>query len=137
METNPFEQIVEDHDLLCPRCGVPPLLKKVRNMWVVQCLSCGRKTTDVARFLAEADGWVKTGQEVVAPAPAAWGPPMAQPDAEGWWAFKGEFCISALTSAVDVETIHLFEADDLDEETLGLYNGTFRKLLVSPWEVTP
>ena len=74
---------------------------------------------------------------VDAPAPAAWGPPMAQPDAEGWWAFKGEFCISALTSAVDVETIHLFEADDLDEETLGLYNGTFRKLLVSPWEVTP
>jgi hypothetical protein len=69
--------------------------------------------------------------------PPVWGPPQAQPDTPGWWAFKGEFCISELTSTVDVETIHLFEADDLDEKTLGLYNGTFRRLLTMPWEVQP
>lgn len=58
MEPNPYEQIVDDHDLTCPKCGTPPLMKMIHNLWIVQCLSCGRKTTHNARYMAEADGWV-------------------------------------------------------------------------------
>lgn len=58
MEPNPYEQIVDDHDLLCPHCKVPPLLKTAHGVWVVQCLSCGRTTKHTARYVAEADGWI-------------------------------------------------------------------------------
>jgi hypothetical protein len=82
------------------------------------------------------------------PAPAAWGPPMAQADAEGQWAFEGD--------TPDELNVHwfvkLYYAEYTDGGDLELFAepnhadggyfagemiGTWRKLLVDPWEVQP
>ena len=72
---------------------------------------------------------------VDAPAPAAWGPPMAQPDSDGWWAFEGAFRLTP-NKPIDVQVIQLVFDDDIGKMH-EWYRGTWRKLLVSPWEVQP
>lgn len=81
---------------------------------------------------------------VDAPAPAAWGPPMAQPDAEGWWAFEGdtpdELGVRLLAEVYPADPdggdLELFA--ETDRAGGGYYayemTGTWRKLLVDPWE---
>jgi hypothetical protein len=76
--------------------------------------------------------------------PAAWGPPQAQPDAEGWWAFQGqtpdELGVRLLAEVYPADPdggdLELFA--ETDRAGGGYYayemTGTWRKLLVDPWE---